>query len=125
MLQIMLGLLVGSVLQLAFPFLTQAMVDRGIRYQNINFVYLLLLGQLTMFFSQTLVDVIRGWLLLHIGSRVNISIISNFLMKLMRLPIAFFDAKTTGDLLQRVQDHNRIEALLSSSSLTVCSRPAA
>jgi ATP-binding cassette subfamily B protein len=119
LLQIMLGLFVGSVLQLAFPFLTQAMVDRGIRYQNINFVYLLLLGQLTMFLSQTMVDVIRGWLLLYIGSRVNISIISNFLMKLMRLPIAFFDAKTTGDLLQRVQDHNRIEVLLSSSSLTV------
>src|SRR5262249_27830059 len=69
--------------------------------------------------SQTTVDVIRGWLLLHIGSRVNVSIISTFLMKLMRLPIAFFDAKTTGDLLQRVQDHNRVEALLSSSSLTV------
>ena len=117
--QIMLGLLVGSILQLALPFLTQAMVDRGIRYQNINFVYLLLLGQLTLFFSQTMVDIIRAWLLLHIGSRVNISIISNFLMKLMRLPIAFFDAKTTGDLLQRVNDHERIEVLLSSSSLMV------
>jgi ATP-binding cassette subfamily B protein len=119
LLQIALGLLVGSALQLAAPFLTQAMVDRGIRYQNLGFIHLLLLGQITMFFSQTTVDVIRGWLLLHIGSRVNVSIISTFLMKLMRLPIAFFDAKTTGDLLQRVQDHNRVEALLSSSSLTV------
>jgi ATP-binding cassette subfamily B protein len=118
-LQLALGLLVGSVLQLIFPFLTQAMVDHGIDYQNLSFVYLLLLGQLTLFFSQATVDIVRGWLLLHIGSRVNIAIISSFLSKLMRLPIAFFDSKTTGDLLQRVQDHSRIETLLSASTLTV------
>jgi ATP-binding cassette, subfamily B, bacterial len=118
-LQLSLGLLIGSLLQLVLPFLTQAMVDHGINYQNMNFVYLLLMGQLTLFFSQATVDIIRGWLLLHIGSRVNITIISNFLIKLMRLPIGFFDTKTTGDLLQRVQDHRRIEALLSSSTLTV------
>jgi ATP-binding cassette subfamily B protein len=118
-LQLVLGLLVASVLQLIFPFLTQAMVDHGISYQNLSFVYLLLLAQLTLFFSQTMVDIVRGWLLLHIGSRINISIISNFLMKLMRLPIGFFDSKTTRDLLQRVQDHKRIESLLSSSTLTV------
>jgi ATP-binding cassette subfamily B protein len=118
-LQLSLGLLVGSLLQLIFPFLTQAVVDYGIDYQNLNFVYLLLFGQLTLFFSQATVDIVRGWLLLHVGSRINIAVISNFLIKLMRLPIAFFDSKTTGDLLQRVQDHNRIEALLSSSTLTV------
>jgi ATP-binding cassette subfamily B protein len=118
-LQVLLGLMVGSILQLTFPFLTQSLVDYGIDHQNMNFVHLLLLGQLVMFCSQTGVDIIRGWLLLHIGSRVNIAIISTFLMKLMRLPIAFFDSKTAGDLLQRVQDHRRIEALLSSSTLVV------
>ncbi|HEX3860308.1 MAG TPA: peptidase domain-containing ABC transporter [Stellaceae bacterium] len=117
--QLAIGLFVGSSVQLIVPFLTQAMVDHGIQYQNLNFVYLLLLGQLTLFFSQTTVTVLRSWLILHIGSRVNISIISNFLIKLMRLPIGFFDSKTTGDLLQRVQDHNRIDTLLSSATLTV------
>jgi ATP-binding cassette subfamily B protein len=117
--QLFLGLLISTVLQLLLPFLTQAMVDYGINYQNLNFVYLLLLGQLMLFFSQTTVQIIRSWILLHIGSRINITIISDFLIKLMRLPIAFFDSKMTGDILQRVQDHNRIEALLSSTSLTV------
>lgn len=117
--QLAVGLLVGSALQLIFPFLTQALVDHGVNYQNIGFVYLLLLGQLVLFFSQSTVDVLRGWLLLHIGSRTNVAILSNFLVKLMKLPVAFFDAKTTGDLLQRVQDHARIENLLSSSALSV------
>jgi ATP-binding cassette, subfamily B, bacterial len=117
--QLFLGLFIGTILQLIFPFMTQAMVDYGINYQNLNFVYLLLLGQLMLFFSQTAVQVIRSWILLHIGSRVNISIISDFLIKLMKLPIAFFDSKMTGDILQRVQDHNCIEVLLSSATLTV------
>jgi ATP-binding cassette subfamily B protein len=114
--QVVLGLLVASVLQLIFPFLTQAMVDRGIDYQNINFVNLLLLGQLMLFLSQATVNVFRGWLLLHIGSRVNITIVSDFLIKLMRLPIAYFDSKNIGDLLQRVGDNKRIEAFLSAST---------
>jgi ATP-binding cassette subfamily B protein len=97
--QLAIGLLVGSCVQLIAPFLTQAMVDHGIQYQNLNFVYLLLLGQLALFLSQTMVNVLRSWLILHIGSRVNVSIISSFLIKLMRLPIGFFDSKTTGDLL--------------------------
>jgi ATP-binding cassette, subfamily B, bacterial len=117
--QLFLGLLVGSAVQLILPFLTQAMVDHGIRFQNLGFVYLLLLAQLALFASQTTVDVVRGWLLLHIGSRVNIRVISTFLFKLMQLPIGFFDTKTTGDLLQRVQDHRRIEALLTGQILTV------
>jgi len=117
--QLFLCLLVGSAVQLVLPFLTQAMVDHGIRFQNLGFVYLLLAAQLALFASQTTVDVVRGWLLLHIGSRVNIKIISMFLFKLMRLPIGFFDTKSTGDLLQRVQDHRRIEALLTGATLTV------
>lgn len=117
--QLSLGLLVGAALQLVFPFLTQAMVDHGINYQNLNFVYLLLLGQVMLFLSQSVVDVLRGWILLYIGSRTNVAVISNFLLKLMKLPLSFFDSKTTGDLLQRVQDHARVEDLLSSSALSV------
>lgn len=119
LIQVALCLLVASVVQLILPFLTQAMVDHGIRLRNVNFVFLILLAQLTLVISQTTVDIVRGWLLLHIGSRVNIKIISAFLFKLMNLPISFFDTKTTGDLLQRVQDHRRVETLLTGSALSV------
>lgn len=119
LIQVVLCLLVASIVQLILPFLTQAMVDHGIRLRNVNFVFLILLAQLTLVISQTTVDIVRGWLLLHIGSRVNIKIISAFLFKLMHLPISFFDTKTTGDLLQRVQDHRRVEELLTGSALSV------
>jgi len=117
-LQLFLGLFVGSLILLSFPFMTQALVDQGITYSNLNFVYLLLFAQLTLFLSQTSVDILRGWILLHIGARINISIISDFLLKLIKLPISFFDSKTMGDLLQRIQDHDRVEEFLSSSTLT-------
>jgi len=115
--QLILGLIVGSLLQLVFPFLTQSVVDYGINYQNLNFVYLILIAQLTLFVSQTTVDLIRGWILLHMTSRININLISDFLIKLMRLPIAFFDSKNTGDIIQRIYDHNRIQSFLSSTTL--------
>ena len=115
--QLLLGLLVGSLLQLIFPFLTQAVVDYGINYQNLNFIYLILIAQLTLFISQTTVDLIRGWILLHMTSRINISLISDFLIKLMRLPISFFDSKNTGDIIQRIYDHDRIQEFLSSTTL--------
>ncbi len=115
--QLVLGLLVGSLLQLIFPFLTQAVVDYGINYQNLNFIYLILIAQLTLFVSQTTVDLIRGWILLHMTSRINISLISDFLIKLMRLPISFFDSKNTGDIIQRIYDHDRIQDFLSSTTL--------
>ncbi len=117
--QLLLGLLTGSLLQLVFPFLTQAVVDYGINYQNINFVYLILVAQLMLFFSQATVGIIRSWLLLHMGSRINISIIADFLIKMMKLPIHFFDTKTTGDLMQRIEDNHRVERFLSSVSLNV------
>ncbi len=117
--QLWLGLLVGSVILLGLPFLTQTIVDHGIRYDNLNFVYLILAAQLMLFVSQTAVDWFRNWLLLHVGSRVHISLISEFLRKLMRLPVAFFDSKTIGDLLQRLQDHDRVESFLSASTLTM------
>ena len=115
--QLFLGMMLGSILALIFPFLTQAIVDVGITNQNIGFVYTVLLAQLMLFVSQTSVGFIRSWILLHIGARVNISIISDFLTKLMKLPMPFFDTRTVGDLLQRIDDHRRIEHFLTSSSL--------
>ena len=115
--QLVLGLVVASVLQLIFPFLTQSIVDFGINNEDINFIYLILLAQLTLFISQTSVGFIRSWILLHIGARVNISLISDFLLKLMRLPVRFFDTKMIGDLLQRINDHYRIENFLTSTTL--------
>jgi ATP-binding cassette subfamily B protein len=117
--QLALGLLLGSILQLIFPFLTKTIVDFGINNQNPGFVKLVLAGQLMLFFSRTAVDFIRSWILLHIGTRINISIISDFLIKLMKLPISFFDSKRIGDLLQRINDHYRIESFLTSSTLSI------
>ncbi len=115
--QLILGLLLGSIIQLAFPFLMQALVDKGVQVRNYNFVYLVLLAQGMLFLSQMAVEFIRGWILLHIGTRVNINLVSDFLIKLMRLPMSFFDAKMTGDLLQRIYDNERVERFLTSSSL--------
>ncbi len=115
--QLILGLLVGSILQLLLPFLTQSIVDYGINYQDIHFITLVLVAQLMLFFSATAVNFIRSWILLHVGTRVNISILSDFLIKMMRLPISFFDTKMIGDLLQRIGDHKRIERFLTTTSL--------
>ncbi|WP_338877040.1 peptidase domain-containing ABC transporter [Spirosoma sp. SC4-14] len=118
-LQLFLSLLTISLLQLALPFLTQQIVDTGINTRNLNFIYLILIAQLVLFVSQTGVNVLRSWILLHVTSRVNLRMLSDFMMKLMRLPIAFFDAKGTGDILQRIQDHNRLQAFLSANTLDV------
>ena len=117
--QLVLGLLAGSLLQLILPFLTQSIVDVGIRNQDINFIYLILTAQLFLFIGRTGLEVIRGWILLHLSTRINISLISDFFIKLMNLPISFFDSKMTGDLLQRINDHKRIEKILTTSSLNV------
>lgn len=117
LLQVFLGLFTATLLQLALPFLTQSVVDYGINYQNLSFVYLILLAQLVFFISRTAIQMIRDWLMLHMTSRINIRLLSDFLAKLMKLPIAFFDTKNTGDLLQRIQDHTRIQTFLSSSTL--------
>jgi ATP-binding cassette subfamily B protein len=117
--QLILGFLVGSLIQLIFPFLTQSIVDVGINTQDIDFIYLILAAQMMLFLSRMTVDFIRSWILLHISTRINISIISDFLIKLMKLPIGFFDTKMIGDLLQRIGDHKRIERFLTSQSLNV------
>jgi len=117
--QLAFGLLIGNLLQLLFPFLTQSIVDVGIRNRDIGFVYLVLAAQLFLFFSRTLLDFTRSWLLLHLSTRINISLISDFFIKLMNLPVSFFDAKMTGDIFQRIEDHRRIERVLTNSSLSI------
>ena len=117
--QLILGLGAASLLQLIFPFLTQSVVDVGIQNQDINFVYLILFAQLFLFFGRTGIEMIRSWILLHISARINISLISDFFIKLMSLPISYFDVRMTGDILQRINDHQRIERLLTTSSLNV------
>jgi ATP-binding cassette subfamily B protein len=117
-LQLIVGLLLGSVFQLIFPFLTQSIVDIGIQNQNIDFIWLILIAQVMIFVGQISVRVLQSWILLHISTRINVNLISDFLIKLMRLPIAFFDSKMIGDVLQRIGDHSRIEAFLTGSTLT-------
>lgn len=117
--QLIIGLLAGSVLQLAFPFLTQTIVDQGIGHRNLNFIQLILAAQLMLVFSRTLIEVIRRCILLHISTRVNVSLISDFLVKLMRLPMRFFDSKLAGDLIRRIEDHKRIEMFLTQSVLSI------
>ena len=116
-LQLFMGMLLGTLLQLIFPFFSQSIVDYGIGTGNLGFVMLILIAQLTLYAAQTAVEFIRSWILLHISTRINISIISDFLIKLMKLPIGFFDTKMIGDLMQRIGDHRRIEAFLTSSTL--------
>ncbi|MEZ4936673.1 MAG: peptidase domain-containing ABC transporter [Crocinitomicaceae bacterium] len=115
--QLSIGLLIGSVLQLILPFLTQSLVDVGIQNQDINFIYLILIAQISLFLGQTTVNIIRSWILLHMSTRINISLVSDFFIKLMKLPISYFDSKMTGDILQRINDHQRIENLLTNSTL--------
>ena len=117
--QLALGLLVGSGLQLLFPFLTQSVVDVGINTQNLSFVYLILGAQLMLMAGRLSVEFVRSWILLHISTRVNLSILSDFLIKLMRLPVSYFDTKQFGDLMQRINDHHRIESFLTGQTLSV------
>ncbi len=117
--QLFIGLLIGSVIQLIFPFLMQTIVDYGINYQNIHFIYLILIAQLVLFFSQTIVRILREWLLLHVTSRLNIHMVSDFLLKMLKLPLSYFDTRNTGEHLQRITDHDRIRNFVSSSSLNM------
>jgi ATP-binding cassette subfamily B protein len=115
--QLILGLILGSLLQLIFPFLTQSIVDFGISNNNLSFIYLVLIAQMVLFISRMSVDFVRSWIMLHISTRINISLISDFLIKLMKLPIGFFDTKMTGDIIQRLGDHTRIENFLTGQTL--------
>ena len=117
--QLIIGLFLGSLLQLVLPFLTQSIVDQGIGHRNLNFIQLVLFAQLILVISRMLVDVIRRTILLHISTRVNVSLISDFLTKLMKLPMQFFDSKLTGDLIRRIEDHKTIETFLTQSVLNI------
>lgn len=115
--QLFLGLLLGSLLQLIFPYLTQSIVDIGINTNNLNFIQVILLAQFTLFFARTFVEVIRSRILLFISTHVNLAILSDFWIKLMRLPLSFFDSRQTGDILQRINDHHQIESFITGSAL--------
>ena len=117
--QIVLGLFMGCILQLLFPFLTQSIVDIGITYKDVQFIWLILLGQIVLTFSRAIIDFLRRWILLHISILINISIVSDFFIKLLKLPMSFFDAKLMGDLLQRMHDHSRVEKFLTNQMLSV------
>jgi len=115
--QLFIGLGLASLLQLILPFITQSVVDTGINTGNLHFVYIVLLAQLALFAGRMVVEFVRSWILLHISTRINLSILTDFLIKLMKLPVSFFDSKHTGDILQRINDHSRIESFLTGSSL--------
>jgi len=115
--QMALGLLFGSLLQLIFPFLTQAIVDIGIGNRNLSFIYVVLLAQAMLIISRTVIDYIRRWLLLHVSVRINLSLVSDFLIKLLKLPMGYFDTRRSGDILQRMADHERVELFITSRSL--------
>ena len=118
-LQLLLGMVLGSLLQLIFPFLTQAMVDVGIGDRDMSMVTLILIAQLTLFIAQLLSGFMRSWILLHINSRVDISLISDFLLKITRMPLSFFDTRKTGDIMQRIGDHGRIKSFLMGNSTSI------
>lgn len=117
--QIFSGLCLGLCLQAAMPFLTQALIDYGVEYKDLDFIYLILMAQTMIFVSRIGLTFIRGWILLHIGTRITISLITDFLIKLLKLPMAYFDTKLEGDILQRISDHYRIESFLTSSTLSI------
>jgi ATP-binding cassette subfamily B protein len=117
--EVLLGMFVGLGVELILPFLTQAVVDHGIGNLDLQFVYVLLAAQLMLSLSQTGADMIRSWLLLHVGSRVSIAMIADFLGKLLRLPMVFFESRTAGDIMQRIGDHRRVKSFLMSSSLDI------
>ena len=119
LLQLIIGMIIGSMLQMSFPFLTQALVDIGIRDGNFGFITLILIAQLVLFIAQLSVGFIQNWIILHINSRIDIALISDFLMKLMHLPLHYFDTKMTGDIMQRIGDHARIKSFLMSNAIGI------
>ncbi|MET0392579.1 MAG: cysteine peptidase family C39 domain-containing protein, partial [Chitinophagaceae bacterium] len=109
------GLLLGSLIQILLPFLTQAIVDKGIANYDVSFIYIILVVQLALYISATVIEFIRTWIFMHLSTRINVLIISDFLAKLMRLPVSFFDSKIIGDLTQRINDHKRIEQFVTDT----------
>ncbi|HIR33806.1 MAG TPA: peptidase domain-containing ABC transporter [Candidatus Coprenecus merdigallinarum] len=117
--QLLLAMLTGSIISLILPFLTQSVIDTGIGTGDLNFIVVILVAQVVLVLGQTANELIRSWLMLHMTTRVSISLISDFLAKLMRLPISFFDSRMTGDIMQRIGDHSRIQTFLTGSLLSI------
>ena len=117
--QLMLATLTGTLLSLAFPFLTQSIVDYGIGNSDLTFIMMVLVAQMVLTFGQAANGLIRSWVMLHITSRVSISLIAGFLAKLMKLPISFFDVRQVGDIMQRIGDHRRIQSFLTGSLINI------
>lgn len=116
--QVMLGMLMGLLIQMIFPFLTQSMVDVGILNNNLNFIILVLVAQMILSLSQMAVGFIQSWILLHVTTRIDIALIADFITKMLRLPISFFESKKTGDILQRIGDHSRIQNFFTATSIS-------
>ncbi len=116
--QLAMGMLLSSIIALIGPFLTQTMIDKGVTLRNLDIVYLVLMGQLAIFLGSMMIQLIQTKIMLHLGTRINISMVSDFFYKLFKLPIKFFDVHVMGDLLQRIGDHKRIESLLTVTSLS-------
>lgn len=117
--QFMVGIFVGLIFQVMFPFLTQSLIDVGVQNHNLSFISLVLIAQMVLFISQIFVQFIQSWIILHIGKRVNVALISDFIVRLMRLPLGYFDSKNVGDLIQRIYDNERIENFLTGSLLNI------
>lgn len=117
--QLFWGILTGCIISLLFPFLTQALVDDGIGNGNLSFIIIVLIAQLFLAIGQTINDLLKNWIMLHITTRISISLISDFLIKLMKLPISFFDTKLIGDLIQRIDDHERIQDFLTGTFISM------
>jgi ATP-binding cassette, subfamily B, bacterial len=113
--QIILGVILGAIVQVIFPFLFQTIIDNGVIIPNHSLIITILIAQLILVTSRFSVEFIRNWIILHLGSRINIYLVSDFLIKLMRLPVSFFESKNRGDLMQRVADHKRIELFLTTT----------
>lgn len=115
--QIAVGVLIGNLIQLIFPYLTQSLVDNGINNKDIRFIQVVLVAQLMLLFSQTVIEFVRSKIILFISTRINISLLSGFWSKLLKLPIQFFDSRHPGDILQRIGDYTRIEKFITGSAL--------
>ena len=117
--QLLLSLVLASGIQLVLPFVAQALIDQGVSYQDLDFVHVLLAAQVVLFVSQSLVDFFRSWILLHLRSRFDFTMVSDYIVQLARLPIAFFDTRQLGDLIQRLHDFKRIESWLTNNVMTM------
>jgi ATP-binding cassette, subfamily B, bacterial len=117
--QLGLAMVTGSLISMIFPFLTQSIVDYGINNNDLNFVIMVLVAQVVLTLGTMANDMLRSWIMLHVTTRISISLISDFLIKLMRLPISFFDSKLIGDIMQRIGDHGRIQSFLTGSLINI------